>query len=160
MRGSFCQDAETTTVELFPEQSPSPTSTRLRIRTSREELPTRQFGVAVQRQECRFHHNRLLDNCDIFHLCTSVICYCVSTALACTSAGRVSLKAKRCFHISHHIGLHRSAHCALTPTLVAEQVTAHFVNSRFAARANCTAAQDTCLFLGSGRKRRDLLASK
>ena len=23
--------------------------------------------------------------------------------------------AKRCFHISHHIGLHLSAHCALTP---------------------------------------------
>ena len=53
--------------------------------------------------------------CDIFHLCTCVICYCVSTALAYTFAGPLSLKAKRCLHISHHIGLHRSAHCALAP---------------------------------------------
>ena len=54
--------------------------------------------------------------CDIFHLCICVICHCVSTALAYTSGGPLSLKAKRCFHISHHIGFNRSAHCALTTT--------------------------------------------
>ena len=32
------------------------------------------------------------------------------------------------------------------PTLVAEQVTAHFVNPRLAARAHRTAAEDACLF--------------
>ena len=31
-------------------------------------------------------------------------------------------------------------------TSVAEQVAAHFVNPRFAARANCVATEDTCLF--------------
>ena len=29
-------------------------------------------------------------------------------------------QAKPCFHISHHIGLHRFAHCALTPQLTSE----------------------------------------
>ena len=32
------------------------------------------------------------------------------------------------------------------PTLVAEQVTAHFVNPRLAARAHRAAAEDVCLF--------------
>ena len=54
-------------------------------------------------------------------------------------------QAKRCFHISHHTVLHRTAHCALTPSLAAEQVTAHFVDPRFAARANCTATEHSCL---------------
>ena len=53
--------------------------------------------------------------CDIFHSRTRVICDRVSTELTYTFAGPLSLKAKRCFHIGHHIGLHRSAHCALTP---------------------------------------------
>ena len=52
--------------------------------------------------------------CDIFHLCTSVICYSVSTAFAYTSAGPLSLKQNGVFYISHYIMLHRSAHCALT----------------------------------------------
>ena len=53
--------------------------------------------------------------CDIFHLCTIVICYSVNIARAYTSAGPLSLKAKRCFQICHHIQLHRFAHCALNP---------------------------------------------
>ena len=44
--------------------------------------------------------------CDIFHLCTGVICYSVNIARAYTSAGPLSIKAKRCCHMSHHIGLH------------------------------------------------------
>ena len=40
--------------------------------------------------------------------------------------GPLSLKAKRCFHISHHIGLHRISTLHTRPTLEAEQVTAHF----------------------------------
>ena len=35
--------------------------------------------------------------CDIFHFCTSVICYHVSTALANTSAGPLSLKQNGVF---------------------------------------------------------------
>ena len=42
------------------------------------------------------------------HLCTCVICCCVSTALAYTSAGPLESQAKRCF-------LHLSSGCALTP---------------------------------------------
>ena len=53
--------------------------------------------------------------CDTFPSRTRVICYRVSTARAYTFAGPVSFKAKRCFRMCHHIGLHRSAHCALTP---------------------------------------------
>ena len=49
------------------------------------------------------------------HLCTCVIRYCASTALACTSAGPVSLKQNGVFHTCHHIGFHRLAHCALQP---------------------------------------------
>ena len=53
-------------------------------------------------------------------------------------AGPLSLKEERCFHISHHIGLHRFAHCALNPHW-------HFVDPRLAARAHRTAAEDACL---------------
>ena len=53
--------------------------------------------------------------CDIFHPRTRVIWYRVSTALAYTFAGPLSLKQNGFFHISHYIGLHRLAHCALTP---------------------------------------------
>ena len=56
---SGCGDDDS--LELFPEQLPSPTSMQLRVRTSREKLPTGQFGVAIQRQECRFNHNHLFD---------------------------------------------------------------------------------------------------
>ena len=48
-----------------------------------------------------------------------------------------------------HLSPHRVAPISTLRThftLVAEQVTAHSVDSRFAARANCTAAEDTCLF--------------
>ena len=48
-------------LELSLGQLPSSTSMQLHIGTSREELPTCQFGVAFQRQGCRFHHNHLLD---------------------------------------------------------------------------------------------------
>ena len=53
--------------------------------------------------------------CDIFHQCTSVICYSVNIARAYTSAGPLSLKQNGVFHMSYHIGLHQSAHCALIP---------------------------------------------
>ena len=43
------------------------------------------------------------------HLLPCQHCTCVHFRRALES------QAKRCFHISHHIGLHRSAHCALTP---------------------------------------------
>ena len=43
------------------------------------------------------------------HLSSCQHCTCVHFRRALES------HAKRCFHISHHIGLHRSAHCALTP---------------------------------------------
>ena len=43
------------------------------------------------------------------HLSSCQHCTCVHFRTALES------HAKRCFHISHHIGLHRSAHCALTP---------------------------------------------
>ena len=41
-------------------------------------------------------------------------------------------------------------------TLVAERVITHFVNSRFAVCANCTAAEDNCLFRAVARRRRDV----
>ena len=68
--------------------------------------------------------------------------------LPCQHCIRVHFRllAKRCFHISHYTRLHRSAHWRTHPTLVAERVTAHFFNSQFAGRTNCTAAEDTCLF--------------
>ena len=51
--------------------------------------------------------------CDIFHLCHLLPCQhctCVHFRRALES------QAKRCFHISHNIGLHRLAHCELTFT--------------------------------------------
>ena len=80
-------------------------------------------------RRARFHH-RLLRNMlsvfltpcesdakshgvDICHSRPRVTCYRVNTALAFSFAGPLS-NAKRCFHISHYIGLHRLAHCALT----------------------------------------------
>ena len=39
----------------------------------------------------------------------------VSTALAYPFREALESQAERCFHMSNHIGLHRSAHCALTP---------------------------------------------
>ena len=53
--------------------------------------------------------------CATLSLCTCVMCHCVITAPAYTSAGPLSLKAKRCFHICHHIGSHRFDHCAHLP---------------------------------------------
>ena len=53
--------------------------------------------------------------CDIFQLCTGVFCYSDNIARACTSAGPLSLKAKLCFHIGHHVGFHGLVHCALNP---------------------------------------------
>ena len=74
------------------------------------------------------------------HLCHPLLCQhctCVHFRRALES------QAKRCFHVSRHIESHRSAHC---PTLVGEQVTAHFVIPRLVARAHRTAAEDACLF--------------
>ena len=77
---------------------------------------------------------------------TSFTCAPVSIACAYTSAGPLSLKQNSVFS---HITLHRFAPINTLrthSTLVAERVIAHFVGSRFAVRATCTAAEDTCLF--------------
>ena len=50
--------------------------------------------------------------CSHVHLCHLLLCQhctCVHFRRA------LETQAKRCFHISHHIGLHRSAHCELNP---------------------------------------------
>ena len=85
--------------------------------------------------------------CHIFHSRTRVICYRVSTALAYTFAGP-SVSRKPVFS---DVTLHRVGPISTLrthSTLVAEQVTAHPANSRFAARANWT------LRAVAGRERR------
>ena len=67
--------------------------------------------------------------CDIVHLCTCVISRLSSHRVTPISTLRTQ------------------------PTLVAEQVTSHSVNSRFTARASCMASEDACLFKGSKGER-------
>ena len=59
---------------------------------------------------------------------------------------------------SHRVTPIRTLHTQ--PTLVAEQVTAHFVDSRLPARAHRTAEEARLPAPGSSRKRRDLLATE
>ena len=47
-------------------------------------------------------------------------------SLAYTFAGHLSLKQKRCFHISHYIGWHRLAHCAPHHTTNFEEIQSLF----------------------------------
>ena len=58
------------------------------------------------------------------HLLLYQHCTCVHFRRALES------QAKRCFHICHHIGLHRSAHCALNPQLLKARSTATYHASR------------------------------
>ena len=57
-------------------------------RTSQHRGSTTQREQGTKRTTCQ----QRKESCDIFHLCTGVICYRVSTALAYTSAGPLSLK--------------------------------------------------------------------
>ena len=88
---------------------------------------TQHAHITSQRIAPHHTHNQsefcpsALNECDIFHLCTSVICYSVNIARAYTSARPLSLKANRCFYICHHIGFHRSAHCALIPQMASKK---------------------------------------
>ena len=61
--------------------------------------------------------------CDIF-TCTLVSCVAVSSLHLRTLPQAVESQAKRCFHIGHHIGLHRLAHCALQHTVWINEIMA------------------------------------
>ena len=79
--------------------------------------------------------------CDIFpvHLCHVLLCHlciCVHFPRALES------QAERCLHISHHIGLHRFAHCAHCPH-------SPFIDPRPAACTHRTKAQRACFFQAS-----------
>ena len=82
---------------------------------------------------------------------TRVICYRVSTALAYTFRRALESQSQTMFS---RLSPHRVAPiCTLRThsTLAAEQVPAHSVNSRCAARAN--KAEDTCLLQAVEEKR-------
>ena len=77
---------------------------------------------------------------------TSFTCALVSALHSRTLSQGPCVSSKTVFsHLSPHLVAPISTLRTHT-TLEAEQVTAHSANSRFAARANCTAAEDTCLF--------------
>ena len=71
--------------------------------------------------------------------------------LSCQHCTRVHFRralgseAKRCFHMSDYIGL-PDQYTAHSLHIGSGAGHFHFVNSRFAARANCTTAEDTYLF--------------
>ena len=95
----------------------------------------------------------------LFRLLLCHHCICVHCRRALES------QAKWCLHFCHHIGLHRfnvaqtihneddervnvdnTSSAAWDQATRGEQVTAHCVASRLAARADRTAAEDACLF--------------
>ena len=90
--------------------------------------------------------------CDIFHLFTSVICYCASIALAYTPAGPLSLKQNGVFTLVISIWLHRSAHTA--------HIASHrwllliSVDPRVTASTSRTAEEASLPDSGSSRKRK------
>ena len=102
-----CGQALWETIWRMPLPRKEHCSTRFPVDLVKAVWEADSLVLRIQRQ--------LYTSCDIFHLYTGVNCYGVNIARACTSAEPLSLKAKQCFHISHHIGLHRSAHCALNP---------------------------------------------
>ena len=83
--------------------------------------------------------------CDIFHFCSGVMCCHVSTALAYTFAGPLGLKQNGVFTYQTTSG-YTGQYTAHSLHIGSGAGYSHFVNSRFAARANCMAAEDTCLF--------------
>ena len=89
-----------------------------------------------------------------FSLYTCVMCYCVISASAYTSARPSSLKQKRCFShwSSHRVTPIRTLRTQ--PTLVAEQVTAHFVDPRVAACTRRTAEEASLPDSGSDRRKK------
>ena len=87
-----------------------------------ESLRPRHFFVSCESDAKSY-------GCDIFHLCIGVICYSVSTALAYTSAGPLSLKAKRFFTLAITSGC-TDWHTAHSPHSFCAVWTTFFLEAR------------------------------
>ena len=85
--------------------------------------------------------------CDTFHSCTRFICYCVSSALAYTSAGPLSLKQNCVFTFVTTSG-HTDSHTAHSTHIGSGAGYSPCTLRRTAEEASLSAS-------GSDRKRRD-----
>ena len=100
---------------------------------------------------CQPALQRLFDHCETF-TCTLVSSVTVSALQLRTLPQGPWVSSKSVF-------LHQPSHRVTQistlrthPTLVAEQVAAHFVNPRFAARGHCTAAEDASLLQAAAER--------
>ena len=124
-----------------------PTTTTAAIINNQQQQDSKQQAASSKQQAASSNQQlRHFHPCTSCHLLLCHLCICVHFRIALES------QAKRCLHICHHIGLHRFAHCAINRfTLVAEQVTAHFIDPRPAACTHRIAAQRACVFQAVNR---------